>query len=74
MDLSVLCSNVLDPDSLNPDPDPSFCQFRIQSESSPNLDPTPSVVDPLIRTTDLRIRILFFSSVADKMPTKIKFS
>jgi hypothetical protein len=29
--------------------------------------------DPRIRTTDLRIRILLFSSVAFKMPTKNKF-
>ncbi len=29
--------------------------------------------DPRIRTTDSRIRILLFSSVADKMPTKKKF-
>jgi hypothetical protein len=29
--------------------------------------------DPRIRTADLRIRILLFSSVADKMPTKNKF-
>jgi hypothetical protein len=28
---------------------------------------------PWIRTTDIRIRILLFSSVADKMPTKTKF-
>jgi hypothetical protein len=34
-------------------------------------DPDPQIGQ--IGTTDLRIRILLFSSVADKMPTKIKF-
>jgi hypothetical protein len=44
----------------------TYCTTQCYGHFSRELDPVPR-----IRTTDLRIRILLFSSVALKMPTKI---
>jgi hypothetical protein len=51
-----------------------MCLCGVRKERNMIWDSLVRIRIPRIRTTDLRIRIPLFSSVADKMPTKKKFS